>query len=130
MLFMVLQTSKFLKSLVEVLRIDVLSGGDIVEKAFEMAFHRLPRTLRIVRLDCGQDGFVLADHLYDSPVLGQRQQPIAVDVDFHLLDELPDSRIPGNVGDCGMKHFVGLMKGVAVSGGTCLTLALQYRAQG
>ena len=117
-------------SLVEVLRIAVLSGGDIVEKAFKMAFHSLPRTLRVVRLDCGQNRFMLADHLYDPPVLGQRQQPIAVDVNFHLLNELPDSRIPGNVGDCGMKHFVGLVKGGAVPGGTCFTLALQYRAQG
>jgi hypothetical protein len=73
MLFIVLQPTKNSRSLVEVLRIAVLSGGDIVKKAFKMAFHRLSRTLRVMRFDCGQDGFMFADHLYDPPILGQRQ---------------------------------------------------------
>ena len=72
---------------------------------------------RIMGLDRGQDRFMLRDRARDPSLLRQRQPAIAIDVDFHLLDQRPDSRMSGDVGDGGVKHFVGVMEGVAIVGG-------------
>src|SRR6266516_7881694 len=98
----------------------MLGSRDVLEKAFEMDFHRPPCTLCVMRLDRGQDSLVLDDHLCDPSALGQGQPAIAIDVDLHLLDILPDSGIACDIGDCSMKHFIGLMERIAVSGGAGL----------
>src|SRR4029078_3266733 len=99
------------------------SSRDVLEQAFEVDFHRPPCTLCVMCLDRGEDGLVFDDHLCDPSALGQGQPAIAVDVNLHLLDILPDSGVAGDIGDCSMKHFVGLMEGFTVSRGAGLALA-------
>ena len=49
----------------------MLSSRDVLQKAFEVDFHRPPCALCVMRLDRGQNGLVFDDHLCDPPVLGQ-----------------------------------------------------------
>ncbi len=127
---LVLSASHILRALqVKKLRIDASGGGDIAEQPFEMGLHGDPGAGRIVSLDRAQDHLVFPDRARDPPLLRQRQPAVAVDVDFYLLDQRPDPGMSGDLGDGGVKQFVGVMEGVAVVGGIGLALAFQDRMQ-
>lgn len=94
-----------------------------------MIFHGGPRGGWIVRLDPGEYGRMLGDHLRHASCLRQSEPAIAIDMDFHLLDQSPDPRISGDLGDAGMERFIRLMKGVAVARRLGLALTFEDRTQ-
>src|ERR1700730_13360533 len=115
--------------LVEKVRIVDLSGGDVAEQTFEMAFHCDSCARGIMSLDCTQNGLMLHDHSRDSPFLRQRQQAIAIDVHLHLLDQRPNSRIAGDFRNSRVKHFIRAMEGVCIPSSVCFTLTFQERME-
>src|SRR5260370_7112954 len=79
-------------SLVEKLRIEVLSDSDVVEKIFEMDLHRHPGARGIMRLDRVQDGLMLCDDPRDASLLRQCQQTVAIHAPLPLTHHHPTSR--------------------------------------
>src|SRR5205823_5075036 len=111
-----------LRSLVEKLRIGMLGGGDVAKQLFEMGCHGGSGACRVVSFDRGQDNLVLRDHLRHPPPLRQGQPTVAIDVDFNLLDQCPDSGISGDFRDGAVKCLIRVMKGIPVPGNISLAL--------
>ena len=80
--------------------------------------------------DRRRNGGVLADRARHSALLRQRQSPIAIDMNFDLFDEPPNTAITGGVGDGAVESLVRLMECVAVASSAGFALALQLREQG
>src|SRR5258708_33314413 len=119
----------FSAPLVEKLRIDASRGMDAVEKPFEVLIHGNSCSLWIVCFDRGHDRLMLGDHLCDPSPLRQRQPPVAVDMDFHLLDQSPAPGMPSDLSDAGVKRLVRLMEGFTIPGGFSFPLTFQGRTQ-
>ena len=51
-------------------------------------------------------------------------------MDLHLLNQFPDTGMPGDFGDGGVKRLIGLMEAFAIPRSFGFPLPLQDRAQG
>src|SRR6266566_4387090 len=81
-----------------------------------MRRHRGGGAGRIARLDRLDDGDVLLEHPRHASRHRQGEAAIAIHLNFHLLDQGPDARMPCGFRDRRMKGFVGLMEAVTISG--------------
>ena len=81
-----------------------------------MRRHRGGGAGRIARLDRLDDGHVLLEHPRHASRHRQGEAAIAIHLNFHLLDQGPDARMPCGFRDRRMKGFVGLMEAVTISG--------------
>jgi hypothetical protein len=81
-----------------------------------MHCHRGGGAGRITRLDRLGDGRVLLQHPRHASRYRQGEAAIAIDLNFHLLDQRPDARMPRRFRDHRMKGFICLVKAVAIPG--------------
>ena len=94
-----------------------------------MRLHRRSRLRRVPRLDSSENGFVFSDRARDTPLLGQRQPAITVDMNLDLLNQCLDSGMTRDFGDRRMEQFVSLMERIVVGSCVRLALALDDRMQ-
>ena len=97
--------------LIEIIWIEILNFRDVVEQSFQMTGHGGAGSFRIAPLDPLQNRFMFGDDLRHPSDLRQGQASIPIDMNLHLQDQLPYSRIARNLSDPRMKHLVRLMKG-------------------
>ena len=94
-----------------------------------MTGHGGAGSFRIAPLDPLQNRFMFGDDLRHPSDLRQGQASIPIDMNLHLQDQLPYSRIARNLSDPRMKHLVRLMKGFSVLRSAGLALAFERRVQ-
>src|SRR3954470_11388338 len=91
----------------------------------QMSGDALDRTIRIVGGDRLHDGGMFGYHPSHAAGFRQGQPPAAVDLHLDLLDDRPESGIPGNFRQQGMERLVGLVKALVISGSQHAALKLE-----
>src|SRR5260363_156545 len=116
--------------LIEIIWIEILNFRNVVEQSFQMTCHGGAGSFRIAPLDPLQNRLMFGDDLRHPSDLRQGQASIPIDMNLHLQDQLPYSRIARNLSDPRMKHLVRLMKGFSILRSAGLALRSEERRVG
>src|ERR1700733_16176756 len=95
-----------------------------------MKAHRLGGARAVAGFDRRRDRRVLADSARHAALLRQGQPPVAIDMNFDLFDQRPNSAITRSLGDRAVKGLVRMMEGIAIAGSARFALTLQLGGGG